>query len=124
MANRYVVIDGKQYRTARRTFTNRQSQARQVNVTLGGAVAAQDFGFTGQRWQMTILVELTPEDTDYGSQADLESAYQTTPVNFVDSFGTDQGNVVFEGELDLPPAYALVDASVPFEVEISLRKVG
>lgn len=124
MANRYVTINGKRYRTARRTFTNRQSQARQINVTLGGAVATQDFGFTGQRWRMAILVELTPEDSAYGSKANLETAYQTTPVNFVDSFGVDQGNVIFEDDLELPPAYALVDATVPFEVEISLRKVS
>lgn len=123
MALRYITLAGKRYLTARRTFANRQSQARQINTTLGGTVATQDFGFTGQRWRMTILVELSAEDPDFGSKTDLETAYQTTPVAFVDSFGTNQGNVVFEGDLELPPAYALVDATVPFEVEISLRKV-
>lgn len=84
-------------------------------------MASQDFGFTGRRWTMTILVELTPEDANYGSKANLEAAYALASVGFTDSFGTNQGSVVFEGDLDLPPAYALVDATVPFEVEIKLR---
>lgn len=123
MANRYVTINGKRYRTARRTFTPKLSRAKQVNVTLGGAVAVQDFGFTGQRWTMTILVELTPEDSAYGSKANLETAYALPSFTFIDSFGTSY-TAIFEGDLELPPAYALVDATVPFEVEISLRKLS
>lgn len=119
---RYITLNGKRYRTANRSFQHKAKKARQINVTLSGKTQVQTFSFTSNRWQMTILVEYTPADSAYGSWNDLLAAHEAAYVPLVDLFGVNQGNVIFEGELEEIPVWALIDQTVPFEVSITLVK--
>lgn len=121
MANHYVTINNKRYRTTGLSYAPEENKARQINTTLGGRTLAQTFAYTAYRWTMELLVELTPADANYGSYTDLQTAYGLAYVSFTNPFGTTQ-DVIFEGKLVGPPKYALVDPTVPFKVSISLRK--
>lgn len=119
---RYVTLNGKRYLTANRSFKRKAKKARQVNTTLGGKTQTQTFAFTGTRLDMTILVHYSPTDAAYGSWNDLLAAYESAYVPMVDLFGVNQGDVIFDGELEEMPEWALIDQTVPFEVSISLVK--
>jgi hypothetical protein len=123
VANGYIVLDGKRYATAGRSAVESLSRAREVGLSIGAKTIIQDFGHTERPWDMTILVQLTPDDPLYGSDADLVTAYGKSSVTYTDVFGDDQGTVVMMGDLDLSHKYALVDPDVHFEVKIKLRKI-
>jgi len=121
MANRYITINSKRYLTSERSFRAISQKAQQLNTTIGGKTLSQTFGYTAYRWEVTILVEFSPVDSAYGSWSDLATAYALGYAPFTDIFGTNQGNVFFEGELPEAPEYALVDTSAPFRVDLKLR---
>jgi hypothetical protein len=118
----YIILNGKRYRTAERAFKAAPQKAQQINTTIGGKTLSQTFGYTANRWEITILVELTPTDANYGSWANLLTAYGLNYAPYTDVFGVSQGDVFFEGELPQVPNYALVDTAVPFTVDLKLRR--
>lgn len=122
MANGYILLNSKRYKTAERSFKAISFVPKQMNYTVGGKTASQNFGFTLYRWEMDIWVELSPVDSNYGSWANLLAAYTPSYVPFTDVFGTSQGNVYLEGELPQMPEYALVDPAVPFKVPLNLKQ--
>lgn len=119
---RYITLNGRRYRTSERKFKPTRNKAQQINVTVGGSHTSQLFGFTDQRWSASILVRKTEADSNYGTVADLITAYALAFCTFIDQFGTNQGNAFIEGQLDLPYNFALIDEEEYFIVELSLTK--
>lgn len=93
-----------------------------ISTGLTGKTISQDFDFTLYTWSVPILVETSAADPEYGSMPDLRSAYAEEYVSFTDVFG-DTRDVYTLGELPEPYGWALVDETVHFKINLSLRKV-
>jgi hypothetical protein len=121
MANKYIILNGKRYRTVNRSFTPQRKKARQVNVTVGNKTAIQTFNFTDYRWKVDIFTAIQVADSQYGTLADLQIAYDQAYVAYTDALNQVH-DVVLEGELATPLDIGILHDQAPFKVTLSLRK--
>jgi hypothetical protein len=118
----YIILDGKRYAVAITRYEPAIEKSQSVDVTVGGATVSQTFAFTDYRWGFDLLVSDQPP-TNYGSLADLKTAYAKAYVSFTDHYGTNQGNVYFVGPLsEKPLSPMLTGAGAKFTVPVLLRK--
>lgn len=121
MANKYITLNGKRYRTVGRSYAPQHKKARQLNVTVGNKTAIQTFNFTDYRWKMDIYTSVSVSSGIYGTLADLQTAYGLAYVAYTDTQGNTH-DVVMEGELVTPFGIGILHDNAPIKISLSLRK--